>query len=339
MIARFHGEAIRNMKDSRLVAVYARRQTVAEELASELDCKAYWDEGAFLAHPDLEIVTIASPSGAHLEPTLKAAKAGKHVICEKPLEITPERVDRMTNACNDAGVTLSGIFNRRFNPAVTAFKSAVEEGRFGHLALAGASVRWYREPDYYGTSNWKGTLQWDGGGALMNQSIHAIDQLLYIMGPVTRVSAFTTRASHKTIEVEDTGVAILEFDNGARGIIEGSTAIWSESGNPAEVYVHGDKGSVVLADDGFRQWEFKDESDSDKEVLARLMRNSEGGGLGANDPSAINADGHTRNFEDVVHSIQEKTPLAVDGKEARKAVALICAIYESAKQNGQPINL
>ena len=339
MIARFHGEAIRKMKDSKLVAVYARRQEVAEELAQELGCQAYWDEEAFLAHPDLDIVTIASPSGAHLEPTLKAAAAGKHVICEKPLEITPERVDTMTKACEAAGVTLSGIFNRRFNPAVTAFKAAVERSRFGHLALAGASVRWYRDPAYYNSSNWKGTWQLDGGGALMNQSIHAIDQLLFIVGPVKRVSAFTTRATHKSIEVEDTGVAILEFENGARGIIEGSTASWSASGNPAEVYAHGDCGSVVLADDGFRQWEFKDSTPSDQEVLDKLMRNSEGGGLGANDPSAINADGHTRNFEDVVNSIQQKTPLAVDGHEARKAVALICAIYESAKNNGQPVNI
>lgn len=339
MIARFHAQAIKNMKSSRLVAVYARRQAAAEELGEELGCKAYWDDDSFFGDPTIEIVTIATPSGVHLEPTLKAAKAGKHVICEKPMEITPERIDTMIEACDAAGVKLSGIFNRRFNPALRALKRAVDQRRFGNLALAGAYVRWWRDPEYYKNSNWKGKLEWEGGGALMNQSIHAIDQLLYVMGPVKSVSALTTRATHSYIEVEDTAVAILEFENGARGIIEGSTACWSKSGNPAKINVHGDCGSVVMEDDGFRQWEFKTSLEEDALVLETLMRKAQAGAQGANDPTAIDAEGHTRNFEDVVTAIETRTPLMVDGREARKAVALISAIYKSARQNGQPIIL
>ncbi|MCZ6675504.1 MAG: Gfo/Idh/MocA family oxidoreductase [Verrucomicrobia bacterium] len=339
MIARFHAQAIQAMESSNVEAIYARRQSVAEELASEFGCKAYSDADAFFNESGIEIVTIATPSGAHLEPALQAAAAGKHIICEKPLEISTERVDRMIEATDKAGVTLSGIFNRRFNPAVKAFKAAIEQNRFGNIALAGASIRWYRDPEYYASSNWRGTWRWDGGGALRNQGIHAIDQLLYLAGPVKKVAASTTRSTHKGIEVEDTAVALLEFENGARGIIEGSTACWSESGNPAEIYVNGDQGSVILADGGFRQWEFRESSPEDSHILENLMRNPKTSGMGSNDPKAISAEGHTRNFEDVVSAIQKGKSPSVDGREARKAIELISAIYKSAQSNGQPITL
>jgi UDP-N-acetyl-2-amino-2-deoxyglucuronate dehydrogenase len=339
MIARFHAQAIEAMKDSTVVAVYARRHSVAEELAAEFGCKAYSDEEDFFNDPDIEIVTIATPSGAHLDPALKAAKAGKHIICEKPIEISPESVDKMIEAADKAGVILSGIFSRRFSPAVAALKSAIDRGRFGNIAIMSASILWWRDPEYYKASNWKGTWKLDGGGALMNQSIHTIEQLLYYLGPVKKVAASSTRATHKGIEVEDTAVAILEFANGTRGVIQGSTACWSESGNPAEIFVSGDQGSVILADDKFRQWEFRNELPEDFEIRNKLLIDPHQAGAGANNPKAITPDGHTRNFEDVVEAIQNgKNPL-IDGHEARKAVELICAIYESAKNNGQPVSL
>ena len=339
MIARFHAQAIKAMEGSELVAVYARRESVAQEFASEFDCKAYSDEEQFFKESGIEITTIATPSGAHLEPAQKAAEAGVHIICEKPLEVSLDRVDEMIEAAEKAGVTLAGVFNRRFNDATRAFKAAVEKDRFGAVAIAGASIRWYREPDYYKTSNWKGTWRWDGGGALKNQGIHAIDLLLYLAGPVKRVSATTTRTLHKGIEVEDTAVAALEFESGARGIIEGSTACWSESGNPAEVYINGENGSVVLSDDKFRQWSFRDSEPRDKQILDEYLIDPRVAAIGANDPAAITPDSHKENFQDVVTAIQENRTPYVDGHEARKAIALISAIYESAKNNGQPINL
>lgn len=339
MIARLHAQAIQTLEDSSLVAIYARRKSTAEELAREFNCKAYWEEDAFFHDSDFNIVTIATPSGAHLDPALKAAAAGKHIICEKPLEITTERVDQMIESAEKHGVTLSGVFNRRFNPALEAFKAAVDSHRFGNISLAGASIRWYRAPEYFSSSNWKGTWQWDGGGALKNQGIHAIDQLIYLMGPVKKVAASTTRVFHKEIEVEDTAVAILDFENGARGIIEGSTACWSGSGNPSEVYINGNQGSAILADDGLRQWEFRDSIPEDSQVLENLMRDPHKGGMGANDPKAINSEGHRRNFEDVVSAIKNDRSPSIDGREARKAIELISAIYQSARNNGEPVTL
>ena len=339
MIAGFHAQAIQAMEGSELVAVFARRQEAADALGKELGCKGFSDEEAFFKESGIEIVTIATPSGAHLEPAQKAAEAGVHIICEKPLEVSLERVDQMIEVADRNGVTLAGIFNRRFNPATRALKSAVENNRFGNIAIAGASIRWWRDPEYYSESNWKGTWRWDGGGALKNQGIHAIDLLLYLAGPVTRVSASTTRVTHKGIEVEDTAVAALEFANGARGIIEGSTACWSENGNPAEVYINGNNGSVVLSDDKFRQWSFREADPGDEQLLKDYLIDPRVAAMGANDPAAINSDGHRDNFQDVVNAIEEKRTPSVDGLEARKAIALIAAIYESAKNNGQPITL
>lgn len=339
MIAKFHAKAIEAMEGSQLHSVYSRNPKSSQELAKEFNCIGYNDLDEFLSNPELEIVTIATPSGAHLEPAVAAAKAGKHVICEKPLEITTERVDQMAAAGKEYGVTISGIFNRRFNPGLVALKRAVDEKRFGQISLADAYIKWYRDQDYYDSGQWRGTWELDGGGALMNQSIHAIDQLLYIAGPVKSVSASTATLAHERIEVEDTAVAILEFESGARGVIQGSTACWSKDGHSAEVQICGDQGSAFLADDKFRVWEFKEETPEDDRIRSELMVTSGTKGIGANDPSAIDFSGHKLNFEDVVNAIGEGRAPLVSAAEARKAVALINAIYESARNDSKKVVL
>ncbi len=339
MIANFHARAIKAMEGGELHSFYGRRADAVEALVKEHGGKGYTDLDAFLSDPELEIVTIATPSGAHLEPALAAAKAGKHIICEKPLEITPERIDQMISACEQAGVTLAGIFNRRFCAAMEHFKQAIKEGRFGTLTMCDAYVKWWRTQAYYDSGAWRGTWALDGGGALMNQSIHLVDQLLYLAGDVTAVSAYTACLAHTGIEVEDTAVAILEFKNGARGVIQGSTACWSSTGHPAEIQICGDKGSAFLADERFRVWDFAESTAQDDVVRAELMQGAVGKGLGANDPKAINFESHTRNFEDVVRAIQAGVTPRVDGHEARRAVALICAIYESARNGGAKVSL
>lgn len=339
MIAHFHAQAVEAMEGGELHSVYGRRPEAAGKLGQEFDCLAYSDLDAFLNDPELDIVTIATPSGAHLEPAVAAAQAGKHVICEKPLEITPERIDQMISACDEAGVVLAGIFNRRFHPAMTALKQAVDTGRFGQLSLCDAQIKWYRDQAYYDSGTWRGTWKLDGGGALMNQSIHFIDQLLYLAGDVTAVTASMACLAHDGIEVEDTAVAILEFKNGARGTISGSTACWSSTGHPAELHLCGENGSVFLADENFRAWEFQEVRPEDADIRSRLMVDSEGGGIGANDPKAIDFTGHQRNFEDVVAAIHDDTAPKIDGREAKRAVALICAIYESARNGSRRIEL
>lgn len=338
MIANFHAQAIQAMKGGKLGAIYARNPDKAAALAQKYQCKAYTNLAHLLADKSIDIVTIATPSGAHLEPTLAAAKAGKHIVCEKPLEVTPERIKEMISVCAKHKVVLAGIFNRRFNPAVVALKKAVSEGRFGTLTLCEASIKWYRTQEYYDSGAWRGTWKLDGGGALMNQSIHTIDQLIYFVGPVKRLSASTTCLIHEGIEVEDTAVAILEFENGARGVIQGATSCWSSTGHPAEVQICGSEGSVFLSDESFRVWDFKQSQPEDDYIKEHLMTGA-AVGLGANDPNAINFNGHLRNFEDIVQAIEANRKPLITGAEALKAVAVIDAIYRSAKNGGKWIDL
>ena len=335
MIAEFHAKSIVAMEGLELVAVYSRRPEPAQMLAAKYGCAAYTDYNAFLNHDGLSIVTICTPSGAHLEPVEAAARAGKHIICEKPLEVTTERVDQMIKVCEAEGVMLAGIFPRRFNTATALLKQAVDNGRFGQINMADAYVKWWRTQAYYDSGAWRGTWKLDGGGALMNQSIHAIDLLLHVMGDVKSVRAETRLVAHSGIEVEDTAIAMLEFESGALGVIQGSTACWSEEGHPAEVQITGSAGSVFMTDDKFRVWEFQNATTEDEEIRRTYGLNSATAGAGAADPSAIDFRWHQKNFEDAVKAIDGNRAPAIDGAEARRSVALINAIYRSAAQNGE----
>ena len=336
MIGHFHAKAISAMTGGSLHSVFDLRQEAADKLATEYGAKAYSDMAGFLADPELEIVTVGTPSGAHLEPTLAALNAGKHAIVEKPLEITLPRIDQLVEAAKANGKTVAPVLNRRFHPGMDAFKKAANEGRFGTLSSASAYVKWYRDQAYYDSAGWRGTWALDGGGSLMNQSIHTVDALLYLAGPVESVQANTVCLAHERIEVEDHCVALLEFKNGARGVIEAST--WSKDGHPARVQLAGTEGSVFLADEAFEIWDFMNEKPEDAEIQNSLMKDQEAG-LGANDPTAINSYQHQRNFEEVVQAIAEGREPSTNASEARKSVELISAIYESAKNDGKKIFL
>lgn len=338
MIGHFHAKAVTAMTGGTLHSVFDLRQEAAKKLASEYGGTAYSDMAEFLADEELEIVTVGTPSGAHLEPSLAALNARKHVICEKPLEITLERIDQLTAAAAANGKTIAAVLNRRFHPGMDAFKKASDEGRFGTLTNASAYVKWYRDQAYYDSAGWRGTWALDGGGALMNQSIHTVDSLLYLAGPVKSVQANAACLAHERIEVEDIVVAIVEFESGARGVIECSTCTWSKDGHPARVQLSGTEGSVFLADEAFEIWDFMEERPEDAEIQATLMKGQEAG-LGANDPSAINFYQHQRNFEEVVNAIAEGREPSTSASEARKPVALITAIYESAQNDGKKIFL
>jgi len=339
MIANFHAKAIEAMEGSSLHSCFDRNPERAAEFAQKNGIKSYDTLEEFLADPELEIVTVGTPSGTHLEPALAGINAGKHVICEKPLEVTAERIDLLIEASEKNNVTLAAILNRRFNESVVVLKDAVDKGRFGTLTLVEASIKWYRTQAYYDSAGWRGTWALDGGGALMNQSIHIIDQLIHTVGPVKRVTASMGLLTHENIEVEDTAVALLEFENGAKGIVQGSTSCWSSTGHPAEVNICGSEGSAFLADEHFKVWDFKTPAPEDEYIHANLMASDDAIGLGANDPNAINFTGHQRNFEEVVNAINEGRRPSVDCHEARKAVAVITAIYESAKNDGKWVDV
>lgn len=323
------------MHNAQLVAVYGRNKSKSEVFAETHTCTPYNNLEKMLSDASIDIVTITTPSGAHLDPCALAAKAGKHIICEKPLEITTERIEQIIELCERENVILSGIYNRRFFPVVSTLKQAIEKQRFGTVSLVEAQLKWYRTQEYYDSAAWRGTKLLDGGGALMNQGIHTIDLLLHLMGPVERLTASIATRTHKRIEVEDTAVAILEFKNGARGVIQASTSCWSQDGHPAEIHICGDQGSVFMTDDRFRVWDFKVPFSEDNDIRAKYLLRGAEGGMGANDPMAMNYAGHKSNFENVIAALEGKESLLVTGQESMNAVKVINLMYRSAENEGE----
>jgi predicted dehydrogenase len=337
MIARFHARALAEVPGARLVALVSRSTDSARKLAGELnlDLGLYTDLASALARPDLDVVIITTPSGAHHEPAVAAARVGKHVVVEKPLEITTARCDAIIEACDTAGVKLCTIFPSRFGDANIELKKAVETGRFGRLTLGETTCKWWRSQAYYDEGGWKGTQALDGGGALMNQAIHNVDLLQWLMGPVTHIAGFTAMLAHERIEVEDTAVACLRFANGALGVIQATTSV--HPGLPKTIAIHGDRGTAVIEQDDVLRWDFTPETEADRDIKVRFAQKTGASG-GSSNPAAISHQGHARQLADFVKAIQTGGKPLVDGREGRKAVAIIEAIYQAAR-TGKTVTL
>jgi UDP-N-acetyl-2-amino-2-deoxyglucuronate dehydrogenase len=333
LIADFHARAIRELPNARLSGFFDSVTDKARQLAERYGVRAYESLDALLADEGVHIVTIATPSGAHGKPVVAAARAGKHVLCEKPLEITLARIDEMIAAHRAAGTMLGGVFQNRFNPAMVPLRQAVADGRFGRITYAAVFVPWWRSDEYYAGS-WRGTLAMDGGGAMMNQSIHMIDMLLDVAGPVRRVSAFTATLAH-AIEAEDTAVASLEFANGALGHIYGTTASWP--GRFKQFEMTGSRGTVVYVEDSLTIWQFAEPRPEDEGIRSRFGQVPSAGG-GVADPAAIGHQNHARNFAAFVEALEADRPFEIDATQARKSVELILAIYRSARE-GKTVEL
>lgn len=332
MIADFHARAIAETTGAKLVGVAGRTEAKVRALAEKHGAPfATTDVAALVARPDIQVICITTPSGAHLEPALAAIRAGKHVVVEKPLEITIARVDQLLAAAAAAGVKVAPIFQSRFGAGAQRVKAALDAGRLGRLVLASAYVKWHRTAAYY--QGWKGTLALDGGGAVMNQAIHGLDLLQWFAGLPAEVFGWTTRRVHTGIEAEDTACATLRFPDGALGTIEASTALYP--GWSRRLELCGEHGSIALEDDRITRWEFRTRHPDDAAVLSTADNAL---GSGASAPSAISHQGHLRQIQNLADHLRTGTPLLIDGPEARKAVALVCALYTSAAR-GIPVKL
>lgn len=328
MISGFHARAISDIRGAAVVACCDTRSESADRFAKEHSCTAYHSLEAMLDDKRVSVVTIATPSGLHMEPAVAAARAGKHVIVEKPLEVTLKKCDRIIRECEKHGVALATVFPSRFHDSSVKLKRAIDAGRFGKLTVGDSYVKWYRTQEYYDSGAWRGTWALDGGGALMNQAIHSVDLLTWLMGPVKQVCANTALLAHQRIEVEDTAMATLQFANGALGVIEATTAAYP--GYLKRIEIHGSEGSAVLEEEDLKVWEFAKPRREDKTILAEMKKHKSTGG-GASDPAAIGHHGHTMEFRDVVDAIRRERPPAIDGHEGRRSVEIILAIYKSAE--------
>jgi UDP-N-acetyl-2-amino-2-deoxyglucuronate dehydrogenase len=337
MIAGFHIKALAEIPGARVVALMDQVPGAAQRLSesSGLNCPAFNELTPVLARKDVDVVIICTPSGSHMPPAVAAAEAGKHVVVEKPLEITTERCDRILEACEKNKVQLCTIFPSRFADANRTLKAAVDAGRFGRLTLGETTCKWWRTQAYYDKGGWRGTWALDGGGALMNQAIHNVDLLLWMMGPATHVTGYTAMLAHERIEVEDTAAACLRFASGALGVIQATTSVYP--GLPKTLAIHGDRGTAVIEQEDVLRWELTPETDEDRAVRQRFAQKVGASG-GASDPSAISHVYHARQLTDFVEALSTGRKPLVDGREGRRAVELIQAIYRSARE-GRTVEL
>ncbi|WP_263020780.1 Gfo/Idh/MocA family protein [Natronobiforma cellulositropha] len=346
-VAEVHALAIDDVAGATLVAGSCRTEETGRAFAERFDCAWYDDTATMLAETAPDVVTVCTPSGAHLEAVTVAAEYGADVLCEKPLEITTERIDRLVEVATEAEITLGGIFQQRFNPVVRTVREASEAGRFGSLAVANATVPWWRDDAYYGPERWQGTQALDGGGALMNQSIHGIDAIQWLAAgtmdlepgenPVAAVSAYTAVRGHDDdlLEVEDTAVAALRFRNGALGQLLGTTAAYP--GSERRLVLGGRDGTATVEGDELVTWRFREEDAADERVRERFGETGAGSG-GATDPMDIEYANHARTLEAFLEARRSDEPYPLDAAEARKAVEIIEAIYESADR-GEPVTI
>ncbi|MDR3270738.1 MAG: Gfo/Idh/MocA family oxidoreductase [Peptococcaceae bacterium] len=327
-IARKHAEAITALPEAELTALCDIAPVRLQEFAAQypIQARAYADYHELVHQPDIDLVTIATPSGLHAEIGIAAAQAGKHVLVEKPMAMTLESADRLIAACRQAGVQLGVIHQNRFNKSVQLLRQALEQGRFGRLTHGQATVRWNRDDAYYEQAPWRGTKLQDGG-VLMNQSIHNIDLLQWMFGPVTSVFGYTAQHLRK-IEMEDVGIAVLRFANGALGVIEAAATIYPRNIEET-LNVFGENGSVIIggiAVNRIATWEFPDAETEQQQIFASQ----------ANDPPDVYGFGHRLLFLDMIQAIRENRSPAIPGEEGRKALEIILAIY-ACQESGQPV--
>jgi len=331
-----HVTAISQLRNARLAAVCDVAEESARRVGERVGVPWYTDYEDMLARqPDIDIVNVATPSGMHLEPALAALRAGKHCLVEKPLEITLDRCDRMIAAADKAGVVLGAIFPSRFSLAAQAIRRAVDAGRFGKLTLGDAYVRWWRTQEYYDSGGWRGTWKLDGGGALINQSIHCVDLIQWLMGPAKAVVAITGCLAHERIEVEDAAIVAVEWANGAFGTLQGTTAAWP--GFNKKIAISGDSGSAIMEETAITFWEFRRKHARDDRVRERLAK-GESQGTGAADPMAFSPENHRRQLGDFCRALDRGAKPLVDGREGRKAIEIVLAAYKSA-QTGRRVTL
>ncbi|MDA0746991.1 MAG: Gfo/Idh/MocA family oxidoreductase [bacterium] len=329
VVADYHIGAIHDTEGAELVAVYSRSEKRARETGEKHGVAWYTDHQAMLKHPGLDVVCVCTPSGVRIPIVTDAAEAGKHLIVEKPLDVTLDGMNQIIRSAQDADVKLMGVFQLRYGQAVNQVREAVQAGKLGKLVLGDAYIKWFRPQSYYDSADWRGNWALEGGGALMTQGSHTVDLLQWIMGPVKRVYARMGTLAHQ-VEVEDTVVATLEYENGALGVIEASSAAYP--GMPARMEISGSEGTIVMEADQITMWKIEGESEQEAEARNTDVARA------ASDSKTFGTEGHKAQIAEMVRILNEGGEPMIDGPESKKAIELILAIYESAR-TGKPVDL
>ena len=317
-ISRFHALAIADVPGARLLGACSRSYESAKTLCDEFHVHPYASFEEMLADPELDAVVICTPSGDHAQQILEALEAGKHVVVEKPMCLTLEEADAVIAMAEKTGLMVCVISQTRFSDGVQAIRQAIDRGALGRLVSASLTMRYFRSQEYYNTAQWRGTIAGDGGGVLMNQGIHGVDVLCYLMGKPIGVKGYA-RTLLRDIEVEDTAVAALEFDGGALAVIDAT--VCSQPAMPRTLILCGEKGSIVLEEDSIKEWNLP---------TPRPCLSTASGGSGAADPKGITHLNHTREYQNILNHLLKGQPLLLDSRQGRMPLSVILGIYESS---------
>lgn len=341
VIGRHHGSVVSRLADRlELVAVADVQIEPARKLAARYGGRAFASLSDALSAVDIDIVAVCTPTGRHGKVAIEALDAGKHVIVEKPAEITVARTDEIIDAQRKAGTMVAVISQHRFDQATEVTLDAIRRGELGRLTSGIASIGWWRGQTYYDSGDWRGTWDLDGGGALMNQGVHTVDLLVAAMGRPVEVFAYTGTLAHERIEVEDVAVAVVRFESGALGVLHATTAAYP--GLSARLQVHGDRGSAVIDNDrlvflhrtapGTEAEEHAYGAPSTVEAPA-----TEGEPTASSEPGQL-SDSHRLQYLNFLGALDGTDRLRIDLATNRQSIALITGVYESAR-TGRPVRL
>ncbi len=327
VIAQTHAKVFERIGDADCV-LYACCDIVPEKAdayaAAHGVSRVYYDDESVYRDGNIDVVCVCVPSGAHGAVCMAAARAGKHMICEKPMEITPARIAEVIRVVRECGVKMQNIFQRRMMPVAIAVRDAVRAGKFGRVCLADAQLKYYRDQAYYNSAGWRGTWELDGGGALMNQGVHGVDLILWMIGGEIDTLYGRAETIARDIAVEDTAAALIRMKDGALCVIEGATTAYP--GYSTTFSIHGEKGSVIFNDEGILAWNFLDPEDAP-------ARPAPGIGVGGSKSNVdITIDGHVRLFLDMAAAIRENREPMIPPEDAMQAVKVISGIYESTRR-------
>jgi UDP-N-acetyl-2-amino-2-deoxyglucuronate dehydrogenase len=334
-IAPTHAEAISRIPEASISGFYDVVEEKAACLAERFQSKAASSlEGLFGAS---DAIAICVPSGAHAEIGIQAALSGNHVLVEKPIDVSLEQADRLVQECRRTGVKLSVISQHRFAPDIRRAKDALDAGEFGQPIQGDAYIKWFRTQAYYDSGGWRGTWELDGGGCLINQGIHYIDMIQWIMGGVKAVTAICRTAAHE-IEVEDVAAALIEYKNGAIGVIQGSTSFFP--GFAERLEIHGTVGSAMIEGDDLRAWEIRTEDDGSPYGRGVQSQPTPNLRLSSQEPVSPLAltpaerwiEQHRLQIDDFVQSIVHDREPFITGEDALEPLRVVLAIYESSRR-------
>ncbi len=327
-ISATHARAANEVEGATVSAFLGMNPDKVTKLSENYGGLAYTDLESFLNHKPLDAVMIGSPSGLHAQQGIECARRGLHVLVEKPIDITVEQANAFIDECDRMNVKLAVCFQDRFAADSIRLKELIDSGGLGKLILISGRVKWYRPREYYNSSRWRGRLDLDGGGALMNQGVHTIDLLLWLLGEVDRVYAKSLTALHY-IESEDTIVATLEFANKAVGTFEAATSVYP--GYDRRIEITGSEGTIIFEHDRIMAADLKT-------PLPGGLQQSKDANRGSSSPIVSDVSGHKRILEDFLDAIATNRRPRCDGREGRRSVNLVQAIYESARR-GQAVDV